>query len=64
MTNNYYQKNKEKLKKKHVKDIKISLKKKKTKSVNMLVSDIEIFLKKKKKRSVNLKDIKSSEGGI
>ena len=40
--------------KKDVKDIKNFLKKKKTKSTNMLVSDIEIFLKKKKKRSVNM----------
>ena len=50
MTNNYYQKNKKILKKKHVKGTKIFLKKKKTKSANILVSDIEIFLKKKEKR--------------
>ena len=30
------------------------LKRKKTKSANMLVSDIEIFLKKKKKKGVNM----------
>ena len=40
--------------KKHVKDIKTLLEKKKTKSTNMLVSDIEIFLKKKEKRSINM----------
>ena len=39
---------------KPVKGTKIFLKKKKSKSVNMLVNDIEIFLKKKKKRSVNM----------
>ena len=46
--------------KKHVKNIKIFLKKKKTKSANILVIDIEIFLKKKKKRSINMvvKDIR------
>ena len=38
--------------KNHVKDMEIFLKKKKTKSINMLVSDIEIFRKKKKKRSM------------
>ena len=55
MTNNYYQKIKKKLRKEA-----IFLKKKKTKSANMLVSDIENFRKKKKKRHVNIvvKDIK------
>ena len=53
MTNNCYQKTKKSFKKKHAKGTKIFLKKKKTKSVNMLVSDVEVFLKKKKKRSVN-----------
>ena len=51
MINNYY---KEKLRKEASERIKISLKKKNTKSANMLVSHIEIFLKKKKKRSVNM----------
>ena len=37
-----------------MKGTKIFLKKKKTKSANMLVSNIEIFLKKKKKRNVNM----------
>ena len=41
-------------KRKHVKGTKIFLKKKQTKSANMLVSNIEIFLKKKKKKSVNI----------
>ena len=41
-------------KKRLVKDIKISLKKKTTKSANMLLNDIEISLKKKTKRSVNM----------
>ena len=52
MTNSYYHRNKENLHKKDVKDNKILLEKKKTKSTNMLVSNIEIFLKKKKNRSV------------
>ena len=37
-----------------MKGTKIFLKKKKTKSTNMLMSNIEIFLKKKKKRNVNM----------
>ena len=37
-----------------VKDTKIFLMKKATKTTNMLAGDIEIFLKKKKKRSVNM----------
>ena len=41
-------------KKRLVKGTKTFLKKKKTKSANMLMSNIEIFLKKKKKRSVNM----------
>ena len=41
---------KKSLKKKQAKGTKIFLKKKKTKSSNMLVSDIEIFLKKKEKK--------------
>ena len=44
-----------------MKGVKIFLKEKKAKSLNMLVSDVEIFLKKKKKRSVNMvvNDIKT-----
>ena len=40
--------------KKHVKDIKIFMEKKRTKNTNMLVSDIKISLKKKNKRSINM----------
>ena len=54
MKNNYYQKMNKSFSKKDVKGTKIFLKKKKTKSCNMLVSDIDIFLKKKKKRIVNM----------
>ena len=49
MVNKFYQKHKKDSKKKHVKDIKIFLKKKKTKSANMLKKDINILQKKKKK---------------
>ena len=46
MSNKYYQKHKEKLKKKkHVKDIKIFLKKKKEKSVSIIMDVIRIFLR-------------------
>ena len=38
MVNKYYQKHKKSIKKKHVKDIKIFLKKKKTDSANILLS--------------------------
>ena len=54
MLTEYYQKTKKSFEKRLVKGTKISLKKEKTKSVNMLVSDIEIFLMKEKKRSVNM----------
>ena len=48
MSNKYYQKHKEKLKKKkHVKDIKIFLKKKKEKSVSIIMDVIRIFLRNK-----------------
>ena len=47
MTNNYKQKNKEKLQKE-------ARQKSKTKRVNMLVVDIEVLLKKKNKISVNM----------
>ena len=49
-----YQKAKEGIRKSLKKATKIFLKKKKTKSTNMLVSDMEIFLKMKKKKSVNM----------
>ena len=42
MTNNYYQKDKKDSKKKHAKNIKIFLKKKKTKCKKRLEEDIEI----------------------
>ena len=49
------------LNKMYVKNIKIFLKKKKAKSVNMLMSHTEISLKKNKKRSAIMivRDIKS-----
>ena len=46
----YYQKNKQKLQKGAHEGIEIFLKKRKTKSVNMIVKCIKIFLKKKKKK--------------
>ena len=49
MANNYYKKAEKSFKKKHVKGNKFFLKKKRTKSINMLVRDIEIFLNMKKK---------------
>ena len=48
MVNQYQQKPKKKLQKKHAKDIKIFLKKKKKKDGTRLETDIKIFLKKKK----------------
>ena len=45
MTNNYYQNTKESSEKKHTKDIKIFLKKKKKKSVSIIVNVIRIFLR-------------------
>ena len=53
MVNNYYQKHKERLRKKEVKDIKIVLKKKKIKDENSS-GDIKIVLKKKKKKDINI----------
>ena len=52
MVNKYYQKHKEKLKKKHVKDIKIFLKKKKMKGEKRSEIDIEILQKRKKYESI------------
>ena len=53
MKNNYYQKHKERLKKKtRVKYIKISLKKKKTKGTKRPKKYIKILLKKKKEKGV------------
>ena len=50
MLTRYYQKN-------IVKNIKISLKKKKTKSVNMVVNAIKIFLKMKNKELLSIEKI-------
>ena len=50
MLTGYYQKNEERFQKRLVKGIKIVLKKKNTKSINMLVNNTEIFLKNKKKK--------------
>ena len=55
MVNNYYQKHQEQLPKKnekHIKNIKIFLKKKKNKGEKRLEKDIKIFLKKKKSISI------------
>ena len=52
MVNKYYQKHKEKLKKKHVKDIKIFLKKKKMKGEKRSEIDIKILQKRKKYESI------------
>ena len=49
MPTKYYPK-KKRLQKKHVKNIKISLEKNKTKGDKRSVKDIKIFLKKKKKK--------------
>ena len=54
MTNNYYQNPKKNSKKKHMKDIKIFLKKKKTNGKTRPKKDIKILLKKKKKKSFSI----------
>ena len=51
MVNKYYQKTKKSFQKKHVKDIKILLRRKKKTSVSIIVNVIRIFLKKKIKES-------------
>ena len=51
MLTRYYQKKQKRFQRK-ARSIKIFLKKKKTKGINMLLNDIEIFLKKKKKLSI------------
>ena len=51
MTNKFYQKQKEKLRKKHVKNTKSFLKKKKIKEEKMLEKDIKILMKKNKKKT-------------
>ena len=47
----YYQKHKERLQKKHVKDIKIFLRNKKTNGEKRPEKDIKLLLKKKKKKA-------------
>ena len=54
MVNKYYQKHTERLRKEACEDIKIFLKKKKTKSANMLEKGIKSLLKKKKKKGVSI----------
>ena len=54
MVNKYYQKHKERLQKKHVKDLKIFRKKKKTKGKKRPEKDIKILLKKKKKKGASI----------
>ena len=55
MTNKYYpNKTKKDSEYKHMKDIKISLKKKKTKGEKNLEKGIKVLLKKKKKKSVSI----------
>ena len=58
MTNNYEKKAKKIFEKEHVKNIKIFLKMKNTKSANMLVGDIEIFMMKKRSVNMVVNDIK------
>ena len=55
MVNKYYKKTKKSFKKKHAKDIKIFLKKKKKqKSVTIIVTEKIIFLKKKNIRKLSI----------
>ena len=54
MVNKYYEKHKKDCEKKHVKDIKICLKKKKTKGKKILEKDIKTLLKKKNKKDVSI----------
>ena len=50
----YYQKTKKGFRSRLLKSIKIFLRKKNTKSTNMLMNDTEVFLKKRKGKSVNM----------
>ena len=52
MTNNYYKKIKKSFKKKHVKDIKIFIKKKKKLSVSIIVSVIKNLSEEQKQKQV------------
>ena len=64
MPHKYFQKTKQDSEKKHVKDIKIFLKKKKTKSgerlvkdIKIIVNDIEIILKIKSRSQLSIDEI-------
>ena len=57
MLTGYYQNNNKRFQKRLVKGTKFFLKKKKTKSVNMLMNDTDIFLKKKKRVNMVVTDI-------
>ena len=58
MVNKYYQKTKKSFKKKHAKDIKIFLKKKKKKGTKKRPkTDIKIFLKTKNKRKLSIEKL-------
>ena len=52
----YYQKNKERLQKNLVKDVKIRLKRKEKRSNNVVVNVIKIFQKMKNKSLLNIKE--------
>ena len=54
MATKYCKKTKKSSEKKHVKDIKILLKKKKRKSVSIIVNVIKIFLRNKIKSKLNI----------
>ena len=53
MVNKYYENTMKSFEKKHTKDTKLFLKKKKNKSVSIIVNVIRIFLKKIKKRKLS-----------
>ena len=57
MSTRYYEKNKQRLRKRLVKDIKNFLKKKKKKSFSIVVNDVEIFLKMKSKGQQKVAEI-------
>ena len=57
MSTRYYEKNKERLRKRLVKDIKNFLKKKKKKSFSIVVNDVEIFQKMKSKGQQKVAEI-------
>ena len=57
MSTRYYEKNKERLRKRLVKDIKNFLKKRKKKSFSIVVNDVEIFQKMKSKGQQKVAEI-------